>query len=406
MNENHSLLKVVKNPTLLNPFYWFAFIWTGILILHSFNIAAIYPQTPFPLFCFLVVVLVASFIFGKFYQEHFLRSHRFVFSLEDKPNRIWAFCMIVAMLFQVLYLRMLPIIEVLRGNPAAYQSFTIPQFSFLFVSLTIALNAIASVKLFYGGKRYRNENGAIVLLCWLIFLLSYSRGILIFCAMITAAIGFSRVRFTWKRGVIVLILALLGALLFNIAGNWRQKSAWNDSSYIMRIAGFKEGTEWLSPISWFITYVDTPWGNLCYNYLYVPPTGSVEGLLSQLLPDFLAKRIFPAYSSDLFLVQPGLTVSSMFAGTYKYFGIFGMFLGYLELVAFIFIAAGLVRCKTESFLAITASLSMIAAMSFFSNMVTYSGYSFFILFILLYSCRESPKKIIVTKKIADATQLS
>jgi hypothetical protein len=129
--------------------------------------------------------------------------------------------------------------------------------------------------------------------------------------------------------------------------------------------------------------VATPLGNLSYNYQNVPSLNSVSGLLSQLIPDFIAKRLWAGYSSSLTLVQPGLTVSSMFAGGYKYYGLLGMSLSYLELVLLVFAVPAITKKNTKYFLASLASLSVIAALTFFDNMVTYSGYSFFLIFFVL-----------------------
>jgi hypothetical protein len=73
----------------------------------------------------------------------------------------------------------------------------------------------------------------------------------------------------------------------------------------------------------------------------------------------------------------------MFAGGYKYGGLLGMSLSYGELVILIFLVTALTRKNTKYYLASLASLSVIAALTFFDNMVTYSGYSFFLIFLVL-----------------------
>ena len=376
-------MKDMKCRFIVNPFFWFTLVWSLILSIHTLNILEIYPAVPTQVFVFMIGVLLSSIFFGSIYHSFFLEDKRQVVLDNDKPNWIWIIACLVGFLLEVLYSRMIPIIEVFRGNTSSYQEFGIPHLTFVIVSMTIALTGISSVKLFYGNE-YKAIHISTILMCLLIFLLSYSRGILIFAFLIVLAVFLTKIRFSLTTIVFLLILGGIGALLFNMAGNIRQNAPINDSSYIMNIAGFKKEYQFLSPFSWVITYVDTPLGNLCYNYVNVKPLYDLKGLISQLIPDFISKRIYPDYNSYLVLVQPGLTASSMFAGGYKYYGLIGMLLSYIELVAFIFVVTLFTRKNTKVFLSASASLSIMAAMTFFDNMVTYSGYSFFLIFYVIY----------------------
>ncbi len=380
---NQMNMQNMKCRFIVNPFFWFTFVWTLILLIHTLNMLEIYPAAPTELFIFMIGILLLSVVFGVIYQKVFLKGRTQIALDNDNPNWVWIIACLGGFILEVLYSRMIPILEVFKGNTSSYQEFGIPHFTFVIVSMTIALTGIASVKLFYG-KEHKGIHIATILMCLGIFLLSYSRGILIFAFLIVLAVFLTKIRFSLSTIVFLIVLAVIGSILFNAAGNIRQNAAFNDSTYIMDIAGFKDEYRFLSPFSWVITYVDTPLGNLCYNFVNVEPLNDTTGLLSQLIPDFISKRIFPNYNSSLVLVQPGLTASSMFAGGYKYYGLLGMFLSYIELVALVFICAFVTRKNTKIFLATTASLSIMAAMTFFDNMVTYSGYSFFLIFYIIY----------------------
>jgi oligosaccharide repeat unit polymerase len=375
-------IHTIRNRTILNPFFWFTFVWAFVLLIYSLDVATIYPALSASLLAFFVIILFLSCLLGILYDRLFLRKRKTVILQKDKPSYgLMAICAL-AFLFEVVYCRMVPLLEVIKGNSAAYKDFSVKYISFLAVSLTIALDAISSVKFFYGGPQ-RKKNLWGIFTCYLILLLSYSRGVLILAILITAVVMISRFRVSFRGILIVLLLAVLGAFVFNVAGNLRQKAAWNDSAFIMAISGFNTKYSSLSNFSWFIVYVATPLGNLSYNYQNVAPISNTSGLLSQLFPDFLAKRVWPGFDSSLTLVQPGLTVSSMFAGGYKYGGLLGMSLSYGELVILIFLVTALTRKNTKYYLASLASLSVIAALTFFDNMVTYSGYSFFLIFLVL-----------------------
>lgn len=376
-------LKSMKSRFIVNPFFWFTLVWTMILMIHSLDIMTIYPSTPPSLFAFMIFILVLSIIFGLYYQHRFLAQKTQIVLDNDKPNWAWIILCLIGFILEVRYSKMIPILEVFRGNTSSYQQFGIPHVTFVLVSMTIALNAVASVKFFYGSQ-HKIIHALTIAMCMMIFLLSYSRGILIFTFLITLAIFLTKIRFSVSTILFLLFLGLVGALLFNAAGNIRQNDAYNDSHYIMDLAGFRNEYRVLAPFSWVLTYIDTPLGNLCYNFVYVSPENNATGLISQLIPDFISKRLFPEYDSALFLIQPGLTASSMFAGGYKYFGLLGMFLSYMELCIFIFICAFITRNNTKVFLATTSGLCIMTAMTFFDNMVTYSGYSFFLIFLIGY----------------------
>jgi hypothetical protein len=377
-----STIKKVNSRFLLNPFIWFAFMWSLVLIIHALGLTTLYPATPNRLLVFFLAIILISIILAFIYDRKFLSYHSLVYFKKDKPSVILAILVGLVFVGGCVYSKGIPLIQTLQGNTQAYMSFGIPHVTFLSICLTTALCVLSAVKLIYGNE-HRAANLLILLECYLIPLLSYSRGMLIFYGVITLVILLSRIVFSWKTVLVILAVAIIGALLFNYTGNIRIGAKWNDSSYFLSIAYFNPRYYVLKDFSWILVYLDTPLGNLCYNMVNIPQVNDWKGLFSQLIPDFLSKRILPQYTSSLFLAQPALTVSSMFAGGYKYGGLLGMALAYLELVVLIFLVALFTKKNSKAFLAATASLSIIAAMSFFNNMVTFSGYSLFLIFFVV-----------------------
>ncbi len=375
-------IKKVNSRFLLNPFIWFAFMWSLVLIIHSLGLTTLYPATPNRLLVFFLAIILISIILAFIYDRKFLSYHSLVYFKKDKPSVILAILVGLVFVGGCVYSKGIPLIQTLQGNTQAYMSFGIPHVTFLSICLTTALCVLSAVKLIYGNE-HRVANLLILLECYFIPLLSYSRGMLIFYGVITLVILLSRIVFSWKTVLVILAVAIIGALLFNYTGNIRIGAKWNDSSYFLSIAYFNPRYYVLKDFSWILVYLDTPLGNLCYNMVNIPQVNDWKGLFSQLIPDFLSKRILPQYTSSLFLAQPALTVSSMFAGGYKYGGLLGMALAYLELVVLIFLVALFTKKNSKAFLAATASLSIIAAMSFFNNMVTFSGYSLFLIFFVV-----------------------
>lgn len=375
--------KELKTRFFLDPFYIFATIWAAILLIHSLNLNTVYPPLTWQLWLFFLVVIMTSFIFGYLYDRFYLRHFSLVLLRKDKPSYfLMVGCVLAFLLAVYANDRTLPLMGVLHGNPYAYNHFGIPTFTPMAVSFTLALNAVSSVKLMYG-REHRLGNLIGVLVAFMIFFLSYSRGCLIVAGLTFAFVFFSRYRFSWVSILAIIILGILAMLAFNAFGNLRQQYAWNDSTYIMHLSGFRYPNSILRHFSWSLVYIDTPLGNLAYNYKNVPPTYDIKGLLSQLLPDALGKRLFPGYDSALELAQPALTVSSFWAGGYKFYGLLGMAVQYIEGVLVIFLLGKLTRDNTKLFLSVSAGMTMLCALTFFDNTFTYSGFAFFVVLLVL-----------------------
>lgn len=372
----------VKNTIVLNPFFWFSAIWLIVLLLYLMNFCEIYPTIDLGLLFFFLVIIICSFIFCYIYQKKFLKPN-FCFTLKNtKPNYLLGTICLLTFLVEVAYSKKIPLLDTLAGDGGSYYEFGLPSLTFVFVSLRIALVVLSSAKLIYF-KENRLQNFILLIIPCIIFLLTYTRGILFFSLMIVVLIWFSKYKLSFKTLVILFLLVLMGCFVFNILGNIRQSSPWYDSSYLINISGFRFGDTVLSHFSWIIVYLVSPLGNLNFNVLNSAQNLNFFGLISQLIPDFLSKRIFPEFTSEISLVQPGLNVSSTFAGVFKYGGILGMYIGFIELVIFIFLIAKITLKNNTIFIASTASLSAVCIITFFTNPISYSGYSLFILILLL-----------------------
>ena len=161
----------------------------------------------------------------------------------------------------------------------------------------------------------------------------------------------------------------------------------------------------LSNFSWTIVYVDTPFGNLAYNMQNEFTDYNFMGLVSQLLPDMVSKRVLPDYVGGIQLAVPSLTVSSMFAGGYVYFGVLGMYIQYFEMIFVTFIVTRLSKCNRLTFIAVSASMTALLFLSFFVNTITYSGFFMPVIFMLIYgyfSLRKPQEKVLVNNMGANA----
>lgn len=389
MKNYNPFENTIKFKEALNPFYWFALTWIVVLLIHCLNLTTIYPALNIEMFLFLSLTIVLSIILGIIFNKKFLIKLTFINLKNTNPSRILILIGYLLTFLEIIYSKQIPLLNI-RSSMSSYKDFGIPTLSFAITSFFVYLNTLTSAKWVYGNKEERIPNLLILLMINFRFLLVYSRGGILTCLLISFVIWLSKRKFTFKLILLFLALAIIGLYAFNILGNIRMNSKWNDSSKIIQIAHLRSEYYFLKDFSWGLVYIDTPLGNLLYNQQNIPVEYSFQGLLSQLIPDYISKRIWPQYDSSLYLPIENLTVSSMYAGGFKYGGFFGMFLSYLELSVFIFIFAYLCRKNSKHFLACCGGLTIIAAMTFFDNTISFSGSSFYMVYLATSAIIEQP----------------
>ena len=371
----------VKTRFLLNPFLWFSLVWIFVLFIHSFNFLPAYPETSTKMYIFLITIILISIFLAFLFNSLFLKKLK-VININSKP--IWIIIAIsyAILIFEALYSKTVPLISAFSAQ-TTYMDFGVPILSGFMYSFFIFISMICSLKLVYG-KGNKWPNFFALLLSYGRFVIVFSRGGLIICLAITIIIYFTKSKFNWVSILVLLILFVLGLYFFNVLGNIRMGYSSNDSSYLLKISKFNKDYYWLSNFSWGIAYIDSPLGNLLYNEANVAPLNSLDGLFSQLLTSVVSERLYPDYSSGLYLVVPNLTVSTMFAGGYKYYGYFGMTIVYLNMVAIIFISCALCKKNNFALIGCASILTILTATSFFDNMFYTSGNSFALIYLIIY----------------------
>ena len=379
--------KLFKNRVItkfiLNPFIWFSLVWSIVLLVHSLHISEAYPSLSPAMATFFIIIIVISVVFAFIYHKLFLSRLDFSPIKNSRPSWPFVIFSYVVLIAEVLYSKQLPIISTLKNDMMAYQDFGIPVLSFLNTTFIFFVALLACIKIVYGDKRYIWPNLIVYALCLLRFVLLYSRGSLVFCLMMIVIAFISKRKITIWLVLGALVVLVVGLVVFNALGNIRLGHAWNDSHEFLRIAKVDKKFYFLKNVIWPIVYIDSPIGNLLYYESKVGVQQSMRGLVSQLVPDFLSKRLFVGYDNVLDRPIYALNVSSMFAGCFKYYGYAGMFFSYIELVVLTFLVSGLCSKNNKYLIASSIGLTFISAMSFFDNMVTFSGYSFYLLYLVI-----------------------
>ena len=373
---------LIRNRIFLNPFFWFVIIWSFVLILHTFNFSRAYPKTSDKMYVFLYGVIALSLVLAILFQKLILKNLQRV-NISPKPY--WGLIIVpyVILVFECILSKNVPLIGALQ-HKTTYMDFGVPILSGFMYSFAIFVSVICSIQFVYV-DRNKWLNFLALILSYGRFVIVYSRGGLVLCLFITAIIFFSKKRLTYKHFIWMIIIIILFALGFNILGNIRMGFSPFDSSYLMEVSQFDKKYSGLSNFSWFLVYLDTPLGNLLYNEKYIDLVKDTNGLMSQLFPSVISEIIFPDYDPNLTLAIPNLTVSSMFAGGFKYYGYMGMFIIFIETASIIFICCLFARGNSFALLGCAAVSSVLYATSFFDNMFYVSGNSFALIYLVLAS---------------------
>ena len=380
---------VIKTRFILNPFLWFSLVWIFVLFIHTFNFSKAYPSTSSSMYAFFGFIIPCSIILAIFYHFKFLKKMKHIHISSRPLFSVVIFCY-VALALECVYSRSIPLISIFRHD-INYLSFGIPLLTGLFSSFTMFISVICSIKLVYC-KENRFKNFILLLLTYGRYVIVFSRGPLIFCVLITLIIFFSKRKFSFWWIPILIILGIAFLFVFNITGNIRMGFAWNDSSYLLEISKFDKKYYGLQNFSWGLVYLDTPLGNILYNEAHYVYPNDINGLISQLLPNIVSEVIYPDYDRALRLVIPNLNVSSIFAGGYKFYGYSGMMATYIELVLVILICSWLCKKDNASLVGCSSFLVLICAMSFFDNILILAGYTFVLLYLIVYALAYARKK--------------
>ena len=130
----------------LNPFYWFAFVWSSVLVLYQFQWTTLYSKLDASLFLFFIITILISivlgFFFGKMLKKLKINYHRPL----KRTKRIITWIIVIGFLLEFLYERQIPLIAELTNSSYTYMDFKgIPTFHVFLVTFT----EFAAVYFFY-----------------------------------------------------------------------------------------------------------------------------------------------------------------------------------------------------------------------------------------------------------------
>jgi hypothetical protein len=382
---------------ILNPFYWYSFIWSLILVLYSFSWSTLYQALSPDLLLFFLVTIVLSFLLGTLFFKFFVIPEGYKKDINIRSNAPIYIAGVLGLAFvaNFLYGHEIPLFAILfhRGSYADF--IPIPTFYVLLQTFSIAFIVYCVYVLCYAKSTDKAKWWYLLYagVPFVNFLLVVNRGAILFTLFASLLVVLSSRSFKWWWHLLFVGVFLLLFVLFGVMGNLRYGFRIFDYTYIRELLvlspSYPSGL--FDAFLWVYAYVVTPLGNLNAYVLSGTYEPSRLMLLVTLLPDFLSKRLFSAFSTEIPLVATYFNVSTGYAVPYKYGGRLGLWFMYgAQLVLVLLVRIFSEKDEKPMLLAFLATF---IAYMFFTNIISYSGLSFAIVFPLAYSIYKKIRRV-------------
>lgn len=396
----------------LNPYYLYSISSLLILVLYSLGWSDLYPEISLMTKCFFIISSIISLIFGYLFDKKFVKSKsdEIIFSNKKVENKSYlnikniTIAILIANVVEFIYSGAIPFVEIaILKNDYLYLEYGgIPTFHVILFTF----NAFFAVFIFH---RLLIENKRSYIIYFILNLLpsalTYNRGMLMMIGISCVSVF---VLEKWegllhiKRIVILAILGIIFIYFFGIAGNIRSNSTYDidvkstDSRYIMMVGeASKEFRHSIipNPMFWGYIYMTSPLANFETNVNYYENANldidSVGKFINKsIMPDFISKRIdgFFDYDYDeVKQVSPNLTVSSFLSDAFVNLGWIGVIAIFVYFIVLVWIYRFLLGENSSFLITGMSILNTITMLNFFSNMFTFSGLSFQLIYPVIFT---------------------
>lgn len=390
----------MKKNIAINPFNIQFLVIAIILIIYSFGWSKISAPLQGTTLFFFGFVLASLLIFSKIYNTYFPMKKKPA-KVYDEPVYIWIIIGLCSMMAEFLYEKAIPIVEILiLRNSYNYTDFEgIPMFHVFAVTYTSFLG------LWLWDNFLKNRKTSH--LFFGIFFISYpimlfNRGGFIFNIVSAGFVYFyhrGRIEVKASKVIAFILTILVFSYLFGVFGNYRSSGAssepdayeYKNSDFILNVGQatpeFRENSI-PKEFFWVYLYASTPIANLQNIIAKTTPMYSMEAFITQsVLPDFLGKRIEVHRNINIpkdELISPVFNVSTYFSSAFKTMGYIGLILMLYYFAAFIFVLSYLFQ-RLDTLQGVAKGiLFTVAIFSLFTNMITFSGLSFQLMYPILF----------------------
>ncbi|RYM05481.1 oligosaccharide repeat unit polymerase [Sporolactobacillus sp. THM7-7] len=399
---------------MYNPYFTYLLSFTLAFLTYNLKWSYLFPDLKVETWIFFVFTFLISIAMGIVFVKKKMDTF---YKIEYRKNyRVYTFLILIGYGIEFMYSRSIPLLNLFVGdNSVIYMTFGIPVFHVFLVTF----NSFLAIYLFHvllstGLKKY-------VLIPFLILvstpLLIVNRAMFLMILTSCFIIYFCkkrRVRFrTLLFGMLIIMLVLYS---FGILGNLRVNNSYSrepdpfDNTVIFQVGGVS--SNFLNslipePYFWSYIYLASPLANFQQTVDNSNVSTSLENLFiyatNNWFPDFISKRINTLedwHVPKIYQISPELNVGTIYGEAFTQFGWLGCLLMFvvLSLTAFIYLIS-LRNAKSDFYLTGLAIFCTIFLFSSFSNMFTFSGLSFQLIYPILFTITERLKSRKTSKKI-------
>ncbi|MGY3777179.1 oligosaccharide repeat unit polymerase [Isobaculum melis] len=388
----------MNKKIIFNPFSLFFIIILLTTAVYSLSWSSLAPSFSGNLWWFFGFILISLLFFSKLYNKIFppgtFDDTNFKMSLTP-----WAIIATLSMLAEFAYEKAIPIINILiLKDGYNYSDFEgIPTFH------VFVLTFVSFVGLLFWQKFLDTKK--ISQLFMSIFFVSYPMMLFNRGGFIMNVITMCFLFIYYKKTVTIALKYIIGLLViivlffygFGIFGNIRSappeetKEDVTSSLFIMETgkatSDFKKSSI-PKPFFWGYLYVATPLANFQNIVQETTPNYNMTAFFTEsVLPDFVGKRIVEAKDIKIpedELVSPVFNVSTFFSSAYKTLGYTGIFLIYFYFVGFVFFYSYLMKKMHTTTIIALSIICTITVFNLFSNMMIFSGFSFQLIYPIMF----------------------
>lgn len=388
---------------MFNPYFIYVVSLLVVLSVYLLGWSGIFPELGLPLLLFLTISIVISLLIGRAFIS---RKIIFFNKLESKKSNFYiAYGIFLGYIIEFAYHKNFPLLSILTNGNLSYHEFGIPTFHVFLVTF----NSFFSVYLFQTVLSTNKQKIQIFILFLFTLLpsvLIINRGMLIMILMSCTFVYLIKYqsKITFKKILILGITAVVFFYIFGVAGNIRLNNTYQtnrsllDNNLFLQIGGATQEFRDSSipkEFFWSYIYIASPMANLQKNIqdfehqtdVSLPDTLFFS--VTQLLPDFISKRIVGLYEVDkvsVLQITPELNVATAFAEPYVILGWVGISLFTLFILTFAFFYIVLLKwLNSDYFVVGVAILNTIFVFNTFSNMFAFTGLSFQLFYPLLFT---------------------
>jgi oligosaccharide repeat unit polymerase len=386
---------------MFNPYYIYIYSFMIVVIVYCFGWSDIFPEMKNNLILFLLFTFNISFFMGLYIRRKKLVSF---YKIENRKSNIINLILVLLVLcycVEFLYHKSIPLLGLFnRHNDLNYQEFGIPTFHVFLVTF----NSFFSVYLFH---LFLSTYSRKILFNFLFTIipsvLIVNRGMLLI--IITSCLFLYLIKLDRLKVKTIMKLTIASVIvlyLFGVFGNMRVNNSYGrnqdpfDSTVILTVGSasneFRESII-PNPFFWGYLYIASPMANLQYTINNNIGEFNVVNMLyyinNELVFDFIGKRINNAYLINppkISQISPELTVGTLYARSYVFLGWLGPILTFLYLIITSFFYLVILK-KIESpyYLTGVAIMSSLFLFSTFTNMISFSGLSFQLIYPVIFS---------------------